>query len=383
MSRNRMDFTSRSSTSITKITSGSYQYKINYSQIKTIGIGNFFRSPKFNIGGLEWYIKCYPEGYYENDDGKYFSLYLSLANELNEVSVIFEFCLLDQKGRPATSLRSKNTHTFKRSGKYKGWSKFIKRDELEKYLQDECFEVICSVTILNPKNSCTIVVPPSDLPKQLGQLLLSKESSDIIFEVKGEIFHAHKLVLGLRSPVFKAILFGPMKENRAKIVKINDIEPIIFKNLLHFIYTDSLPNEEEYNGSNYEVIMQHLLVAADRYALERLNLICQERLSTTINIETVATTLALAEQHNCHELKTVCLEFFSLQENYTQIITTDGYKHLILSCPSILKEIEKKFGIGSPTICDELIEHTDNNSNENRFRLLKLFLCSSSIKRRT
>lgn len=385
------DFTDQALTSITEITSGSYRLTVRFSQIKGIGIGNFFASPKFTIEGLEWYIKCYPEGYYAKDRGKYLSLYLSYASE-TEVGVIFEFCLLDQNGNPATLLRSRNTHSFRRHGKYKGWSKFVKRDDLEKYIRDDCFDVICSITIMSPKslaepNSRLIEVPPSNLPEQLGQLLRSKESADVTFVVGGEIFYAHKLVLALRSPVFKAELFGSMKENRAEKITIEDMEPVVFKALLHFIYTDSLSEEKELNsgvdGLNAQTIsiimMQHLLVAADRYALERLKLMCQEELSKNISAMTVATTLTLAEQHNCPQLKAICLEFVMAQDNYFRMASTDGYKHLVLSCPSILKEIEEKHG-GASTFADEFTERTDSSCDHSFSLLKKLFLCSSAKK---
>lgn len=44
---------------------------------------------------------------------------------------------------------------------------------------------------------------------------------------------------------------------------------------------------------------QHLLEAADRYGMHRLKLICEDRLCQYIDVNTVATTLALAEQHHC------------------------------------------------------------------------------------
>jgi speckle-type POZ protein len=149
------------------------------------------------------------------------------------------------------------------------------------------------------------------------------------FVVGGEIFYAHKLVLALRSPVFKAELFGSMKENHAERIKIEDMEPIVFKALLHFIYTDKLPEEKELNdgvdGLDAQTIrtimMQHMLVCADRYALERLKLMCQEELSKNISAATVATTLALAEQHNCPQLKAICLEFLMAQDNYFRMIS--------------------------------------------------------------
>ena len=89
--------------------------------------------------------------------------------------------------------------------------------------------------------------------------------------------------------------------------------------LLHFIYWDCLPNMEELTGLNSKgatsLMAQHLLAAADRYGLDRLRLICEANLCEDVAINTVATTLALAEQHHCFQLKSVCLKFVAMPEN--------------------------------------------------------------------
>lgn len=63
------------------------------------------------------------------------------------------------------------------------------------------------------------------------------------------------------------------------------------------------------------LMSQHLLAAADRYGLDRLRLLCEDILCEEVAINTVATTLALAEQHHCFQLKSVCLKFVALPEN--------------------------------------------------------------------
>jgi hypothetical protein len=89
--------------------------------------------------------------------------------------------------------------------------------------------------------------------------------------------------------------------------------------LLHFIYWDELPDMQELIGTDSTLastlVAQHLLAAADRYALERLKAICESKLCEGVAINTVATTLALAEQHHCLQLKAVCLKFVALPEN--------------------------------------------------------------------
>lgn len=86
---------------------------------------------------------------------------------------------------------------------------------------------------------CGIQVPPSVLLDNLGNLLGSAEGADVKFKVKGEVYRAHKLVVALQSQVFKAQLYGPMSKKKMTTIVIEDMEPSVFKSLLHFMYKDS------------------------------------------------------------------------------------------------------------------------------------------------
>ncbi len=52
-----------------------------------------------------------------------------------------------------------------------------------------------------------------------------------------------------------------------------------------------------------------------------------------LQVETVATTLALAEQNHGEELKRVCLEFVS--RHLQQVMASEGYQHMVTSCPQL------------------------------------------------
>jgi speckle-type POZ protein len=88
---------------------------------------------------------------------------------------------------------------------------------------------------------------------------------------------------------------------------------------------------------------QHLLVAADRYGLDRLRIMSEQRLSLSISIDTVASALALAAQLNCSRLKAKCIEFMieASSEELDTIMATEGYMHLEVSSPSLLTELLK------------------------------------------
>lgn len=75
----------------------------------------------------------------------------------------------------------------------------------------------------------SIAVPRSNMGHHFGQLLESGKGTDVNFEVDGETFAAHKLVLAARSPVFRAQLFGPMKDQNSQCINVEDIETPVFK----------------------------------------------------------------------------------------------------------------------------------------------------------
>ncbi|WVZ94476.1 LOW QUALITY PROTEIN: hypothetical protein U9M48_040363 [Paspalum notatum var. saurae] len=104
-------------------------------------------------------------------------------------------------------------------------------------------------------------------------------------------------------------LFGAMREAKEQLVSIQDIQPVVFGALLHFIYTDSLPHMggREGDGNNKDML-QHLLVAADRYAVERMKVVCESMLCKDLDAENVSNILAIAYQHNCDRLKDVRID---------------------------------------------------------------------------
>jgi speckle-type POZ protein len=208
------------------------------------------------------------------------------------------------------------------------------------YLKDDCFRVRCDLTvskeIRTEVTSQFVTVPPSDMNQHIGRLLSSVVEADVTFQVSEETFAAHRLVLGARSSVSMAELFGPIKERNSSLVQIDDIEPRVFRAMLHFIYTDALP---EMDKGDIVAMAQHLLVAADRYDLQRLKLMCEHKLCECINTSTATTTLVLAEQHGCKGLKEACFKFLKSPCNLKKIMDSDEFQHLTSSCPSLLDEL--------------------------------------------
>ncbi|KAF5175915.1 BTB/POZ and MATH domain-containing protein [Thalictrum thalictroides] len=382
------------STSITETTNGSHQFKITgYSLSKGLGIGKYIASDTFMVGGYDWAIYFYPDGKSSEDNGTYVSLFIALASEGTDVRALFELTLLDQSGKERHKVHShfgraleSGPYTLKYRGSMWGYKRFFKRASLETsdYLKDDCLSVHCSVGVVTSQTEgpkiYSIAVPPSNIGQHFGKLLESGKGIDVNFEVDEEIFSAHKLVLAARSPVFRAQLFGPMKDQNTECIKVEDMEAPVFKALLHFMYWDALPDMEELTGLNSKwastMMNQHLLAAADRYGLERLRLLCEAKLCEDVAINTVATTLALAEQHHCFQLKAVCLKFVASRENLKAVMQTDGFDYLKVSCPAVLTELLEyvaRVGEHSVMVCrhgnEAILDGSDVNGRRVKQRI--------------
>ncbi|GJV39491.1 BTB/POZ/MATH-domains containing protein [Tanacetum coccineum] len=136
----------------------------------------------------------------------------------------------------------------------------------------------------------------------------SETGSDIVFRVKDDTFKAHKVILAARSPVFKAQLYRLVRNPALDEVELMDIEPLVFKAMILFISSDKLPDSYESMDSMSHMI-QHLLVAADHFGLDRLKQLCEVKLCEELNMDVVGTTLSLAHDHHCSQLKACCMDF--------------------------------------------------------------------------
>ncbi|KAJ6806935.1 BTB/POZ and MATH domain-containing protein 3-like [Iris pallida] len=231
-------------------------------------------------------------------------------------------------------------------GSFWGYKRFYMTSLLETsdYLKDDCLVMDLTIGVVrNRVETPTILVPPPDMGDCLEGLLKSGMNSDIVFEVGDETFRAHKLILAVRSPVFKAQFYGLIGNPDMEKIVVKDVQPLVFKAMLNFIYSDVLPDIRELTGSVskaiYASIMQHLFVEADRYGLERLKLLCEAKLCELVSADTVASTMALAEQHQCAHLKSVCLKFTASRENLGDVIQTEEFEHLGKANPSLLLDL--------------------------------------------
>ncbi|KAF6991396.1 hypothetical protein CFC21_008483 [Triticum aestivum] len=318
-----------------------------YSRSKDMGD---IKSRRFRVGGHLWFLEYWPSCC--RTDGSAISDAIRLHQDVaGPVKAQFRFSFIDQPDKH----KSKYKPYF--PGKYgMSFSDLLERDDLEqsKHVEDDGFTIRCDIIVEDVIDagaegtgtaSPFITVPPPDMQQHFTDLLAAKEGIDVKFEVGGEIFNAHRCILAARSRVFKAELLGPMKEGTATAdaIHVEDVEAPAFRAMLKFIYSDLEPEMEKEDGEDPVWQWQNLLVAADRYDLQRLKLMCEDKLCGFVDVSTTPSILALAERHCCDGLKTACYNFLGASGNLRAVAASDGFDDLITSCPFVMKELINMF----------------------------------------
>ena len=140
--------------------------------------------------------------------------------------------------------------------------------------------------------------------KQLTELYVQQNQCDVQFYFEGgEKIGGHVYILSARSSVFAAMFHNDMQESKTGKVDIKDVQPEIFKQLLHYIYSGRISTPlTEYTA-------RPLFVAADKYDVEDLRNECILFLLSSIRIDNAISLMVWANLHSVDELKNAALTF--------------------------------------------------------------------------
>ncbi|XP_044335930.1 BTB/POZ and MATH domain-containing protein 3-like [Triticum aestivum] len=296
-----------------------------YKQIKKmVPNGKAVESAPFDVAGRACRIRCYPNGSGKKHYG-YTSLFLT--SHCDDGTVRLELSVLDRDGNPSRTRATEKRRFWIGDSWGWGFKDFVKNDDLVEgeHLVDDCLIVLCDVTVHDPslhaeEVAAPVVAPPFDLSGELGEAMWNE--TDVTIHVGDETFPAHRSVLEAASAVFKADL----ENNGTGEVRVDDMDAQVFKTLLQFMYTSVLPDKNQLEAD--AATAERLLVAADRYGLEKIKVVCEEALCPRVNMGSVGTMLALAERHGGAVLKKACMEFLSIPGNLLSFMATEGFEEL-------------------------------------------------------
>ncbi|GJN15688.1 hypothetical protein PR202_gb02624 [Eleusine coracana subsp. coracana] len=265
--------------------SGFLEFKLDYAKTKDLAVGDSVHSKNFLAGGHVWRIKCYPRGLNKEYRGEYLSIYLELVSHGRDVKAIFDVFMAERDGAPSPDHHRRCVHVYPPDRfTIWGWSHFVERREIEEdghHLidhDDGSVTFVCGVVVVRPDRDASM--PPADVATHLGELLRGGEGSEVSFSVGGETFAAHRAVLAVH------VCFPGMRCPRTG------------------------------NGPR---------AVADGDHGHATSLSWAQKLSDDVSLDSVTAILCCAELHECPELRSRCLDFFTEEDNFQKLALTEEY----------------------------------------------------------
>ena len=162
----------------------------------------------------------------------------------------------------------------------------------------------------------------------LSKLLDTQSLSDVTFVVKNEKIGAHSAIVVSGSPVICAMLEkDKFKEGRTKTVQVEDIQPVVFKEMLRYLYTGKAPKLDE------DAMTEPLFLAADKYQIEALKDLCEHSLIAKLNVQTVVHYLVVAHLYTAPQLLEASLKF--LVSRKMEVWPRSEWKELMKTYPDL------------------------------------------------
>lgn len=167
---------------------------------------------------------------------------------------------------------------------------------------------------------------------QFEKIFLDSSTADVHFQCgrSAKQLPAHKLILGVASPVFHAMFYGSLKEGA--VVKITDVAIEPFEEFLQFFYKAAPTVTLKHAGD--------ILYLAEKYDMPRCTSYCFAFLADYINPEQVMLVYTLAVRFGNKHMAWECEGV--IRRQFTKVTASDAF----LGCPkNMLNEVVALSGI--------------------------------------
>ncbi|XP_065199693.1 protein roadkill-like [Planococcus citri] len=181
--------------------------------------------------------------------------------------------------------------------------------------------------VINVSNHSAAFVKSNPMP-DFEKLLNDEETCDVIIDINGKKYPAHKTILAARSPVFKAMFKHNMTENQRNCVEIKDIDEKIFEEVLRYIYTGKVTKLQD--------MAFELMPVADKYILSELKDMCFNSMKALLSSKTAVKIFKYADSYNLRSLKRAAITY--ILANLQKVQKSDDWNE-ITSRPDLMLSI--------------------------------------------
>jgi len=323
---------------------GCFYWKI-HDYLKASQPKRSMESPIFSVDKHKCRLLLYPHGDTQATAG-WVSLYLRCEGNIKPpgVETTFKFDFLDER-EEVISVTTRNmefNHIYKKSDKGWGSSKIVRKDQMQNYLRNGTLHIRVTIevhTVVTHAQTVTeeiVSLMPDDhtIGEDMGKLLHECPTDvDFVFEEEGgrEVVSAHKMMLSVRSDVFRAMFRGGMKEMNDKEIVLSDAPANVFRSIVDYIYTGKC------DVNMLRAFPMEFLYLVDKYDLKGLRQQCEKELVTGMGADSVLPLLSVANTYDLPTLRDVAWSVLS--RNFKYIKSTHEFKNMALTEPTLFEDI--------------------------------------------
>ena len=159
-----------------------------------------------------------------------------------------------------------------------------------------------------------------------SSMFANPKFSDLTLTVGQYNLPVHKAFLVGKSPFFSKMIEDLPKKRK---IKFQNIDRFALKDSIEYIYTGKIPNKDK--------MTTELLVAANTFQLNELNMQIQRALSKTITTDNVGDILLHAENYNALQLKYGAMHF--IKRNIQIILKNKEFRKLLQANPKLMSQL--------------------------------------------
>ncbi|KAL7552734.1 hypothetical protein ACHAWF_015972 [Thalassiosira exigua] len=262
------------------------------------------RSPEFECFRHRWLVLIYPGGVQSSDDGMV-GVYLKHVSAEN-IDVQYS---IGYKSSNMKEVCRKFGEKYTFPGYCtKGFTNFTTRSDIIDALVGGAWAIVIGMRCKELTTYSQPFINENPLSTAIPKMLMDKETADVIFEIEGgddtptAKFHAHRLILKHCAPYLDELAGS---ESGSNSITINDVQPKVFRLMLHYVYGRKLTDDDLKSSS------KDIIDAADKFGVVNLKLEAEAWYlkSTKIGIDNVLELLLYADSKNCALLKEAAMDF--------------------------------------------------------------------------
>lgn len=270
---------------------------------------------------LQWRLGVYPNGHTNKNTGKskYLSICLESCNRF-EVETKYSLEIVGIQNDNNIVKSNSDGKIFKANGASWGWEFATKEKVLSRYsglLINDTLTISCCIfgtRIVDNSSENRDFTNRDGSFDYFEQLMFNGDLSDVTLVISGKKMHLHKNILSSVSPIFRA-MFVEDKEN---VFNIDDVDEKIMMELLRYVYARKVIGIEN--------IAVELFVAADKFGVKELAILCEETLGDGLNTDTAFHLLEVAVECDMTILKDKVVNF--IMAHLTNLVNRDEFNRL-------------------------------------------------------